>query len=193
MWRSSGKGSTQGRAGLLDSLGRRGALLRRRWKGQRDQSITGGEQLLEDSLTCGGSWREILRAQGLGSANASSEAFLESTWGFCAAPVCWGGVMWRSSDGAVARHGGGLGLGRRRWGDWDAGVRGVLIKGRRVTWACAPAVGRPARSGPGISASVARGRQSWRAGPTGQRWEERGDARAVSEGWLTCGPRWSAG
>ena len=48
----------------------------------------------------------ILRAQGLGSANASSKAFLESTWGFCAAPVCWGGVVWRSSDGAVARHGG---------------------------------------------------------------------------------------
>jgi len=70
------------------------------------------------------------------------------------------------------------------------GVRGVLIKGRRVTWACAPVVGRPTRSGPGISASVARGRRSWRAGPTGQRREERGDARAVSEGWLSCGPRW---
>ena len=51
MWRSSGKGSKQGRTGLLDSLGRHGALLRRRWKGQRDQSITDGEQLLEDSLT----------------------------------------------------------------------------------------------------------------------------------------------
>ena len=42
----------------------------------------------------------------------------------------------------------------------------MLIKGRRVTWACAPVVGRPARSGPGISASVARGGRSWRAGST---------------------------
>ena len=63
----------------MDSLDRRGVLLRRRWKGQRDQSITGGEQLLEESLTCGGSWREIPRVQGLGSATASSEALLEST------------------------------------------------------------------------------------------------------------------
>ena len=42
----------------------------------------------------------------------------------------------------------------------------MLIKGQRVTWACAPVVGRPARSGPGISASVARGGRSWRAGST---------------------------
>ena len=29
-------------------------LLRRRGKGQRDRGITGGEQLLEEMLTCGG-------------------------------------------------------------------------------------------------------------------------------------------
>ena len=30
------------------------------------------------------------------------------------------------------------------------------------------------------------------AGGPGLQREERGDARAVSEGWLTCGPRWQA-
>jgi len=39
---------------LRDSLDWCGVLLRRRWKGQRDRSITGGEQLLEESLTYGG-------------------------------------------------------------------------------------------------------------------------------------------
>ena len=70
--------SNRGRSRLLDSLDQRGVLLRRRWKGQRDRSITGGEQLLEESLTCGGSWREIQRVQGFGSATASSEVLLES-------------------------------------------------------------------------------------------------------------------
>ena len=35
-------------------MDRRGVLLRRRGKGQRDRGITGGEQLLEEMLTCGG-------------------------------------------------------------------------------------------------------------------------------------------
>ena len=64
---------------------------------------------------------------------------------------------------------------------------GVLIKGRRLTWACAPVVGRPARSGPGISASVARGRRSWRAGPTGQR------QRALAEAAEAGADRWARG
>ena len=79
-WRTGGaRGgrSNRGCSRLLDSLDWREVLLRRRWKGQHDRSITGGEQLLEESLTCGGSWREIQRVQGLGSATVSSEALLE--------------------------------------------------------------------------------------------------------------------
>ena len=42
---------------LRDSLDRCGVLLRRRWKGQRDQSITGGEE---------SGWRSLLPAASIG-------------------------------------------------------------------------------------------------------------------------------
>ena len=76
---------------------------------------------------------------------------------------------------------------------------GLLFVGRLVALACVPEIGEPARLRPGISGGgrcVSGGCGRREKGPTGGpglQQEERGDARAVSDGWLTGGPGWRGG